>query len=45
MYYCGCSKVKNYNPPRCGGVVVFITDNNTTLGLHWVTLGCGNKGV
>ena len=32
----------------CGGVVVwwcgfFITDNNTTLGLHWVNLGCGNN--
>ena len=34
----------------CGGGVVFITDYNTTLRLHWVTLGCGNivrksKGV
>ena len=30
----------------CGGVVVwwcgFFTDYNTTLRLHWVTLGCGN---
>ena len=25
------------------GVVVFITDYNTTLRLHWVTLGCGNS--
>ena len=49
QYYCGCSKVKKYNPPRYGGVVawwsgvVFITDNNAILGLHWDTLGCGNK--
>ena len=30
----------------CGGAVVwwcgFLTDNNTILRLHWVTLGCGN---
>ena len=25
----------------CGGLV-FFTHNNTTLRLHWVTLGCGN---
>ena len=26
----------------CGGGVVFITDTNTTIGLHLVSLGCGN---
>ena len=44
---CGYSTVKKSKPPRCGGVVwcggvVFITDYNTTLRLHWVNLGCGN---
>ena len=33
----------------CGGVVVwwcgYFTDNNTTLRLHWVTLGCGNSHI
>ena len=45
-------KGKNQNLPVwwwCGGggVVVwcggYFTDYNTTLRLHWVTLGCGNK--
>ena len=51
---CDCSKVKKIKscPVWCGGVVVvvwwwwwcgFITDNNTTLRLHWVTLGCGDE--
>ena len=34
------SKVKNSNPP---GVVMEITDNNINLGLHLVTLVCGNS--
>ena len=35
--YGGCSKVAKSKDARCGGggvVVVFITDNNSTLGLH-----------
>ena len=28
------------NHTRCGGF--FSSDNNTTLGLCWVALGCGN---
>ena len=42
-------KTKKSNQTRCGGgggvVVVrcgFSSDNNTTLGLCWVALGCGN---
>ena len=47
---CDCSKGKKSKAARCGVVVWwwwwcgFITDNNTTLRLHWVTLGCGNSG-
>ena len=35
-------KLKKSKASRCGGVV-FLTDYNTILRLHWVTLGCGNK--
>ena len=50
--YGGCSKVAKSKDARCGvvvwwwcggGGVVFITDNNSTEGLHWGYLVCGNS--
>ena len=36
-HFRGFTNVKNLNPPRSGGMVFFFNDNNTILGLHWVT--------
>ena len=45
----GCGKEEKSNHSGVVVVVVwwcgFITDYNTTLGLHWVTLGCGKKNI
>jgi len=49
----GVKNQKNSNDPGVVVVVVvvwfvvfcFFTDNNTTLGLCWVALGCGNISV